>query len=200
MDTKAKILQTALDLYNEKGIHTITSRHIAAEMGISAGNLHYHFRHTDDIIIALYEELSAGMDALMAGVEAAASARPKDLLVFAGQSFTVLYKYRFIFLHFPEIGMRIPDIKKKYHVLVKRREKEFIGIFGKWQEKGIFRKGVPEPVLQALVTQIFLVGDYWLAHNELTQRLKSKQAEQAYTNVFQGLFWPYLTEKGMKQL
>lgn len=199
MDTKAKILETALELYNEKGIHTITSRHIAAEMGISPGNLHYHFRHTDDIIVALYEALAAGMDQLMNAVESTDSHHPQALLDFAERSFAVVYKYRFIFLHFPEIGMRVPSVKKQYAALVQRREKEFMTVFKVLQEKGIFRKDVPAPVLQALVTQIFLAGDYWLSHNELTARLKGKPAAKAYRNVFAGLFWPYLTEKGRKK-
>ena len=75
MDTKSRILETALALYNEQGIQSVTNRHIAAEMGISPGNLHYHFRHTDDIIVALYEALSVEMDELVRGLEQAENAR-----------------------------------------------------------------------------------------------------------------------------
>lgn len=199
MDTKARILDTALALYNEQGIHSITSRHIAAEMGISAGNLHYHFRHTDDIIMTLYQALAAEMDGLMAVLEHLENVRPEALLEFAERSFAVVYKYRFIFLHFPEIGLRVPAIKKQYASLVQRREKEFLSVFELWRQKGIFRKDVPAAVMQALVTQIFLVGDYWQSHNALTGQLKGKQAEKAYRRAFEGLFWPYLTEKGRKK-
>ncbi|MGE7774212.1 TetR/AcrR family transcriptional regulator [Chitinophaga sp. NPDC101104] len=199
MDTKSRILETALALYNEQGIQSVTSRHIAAEMGISPGNLHYHFRHTDDIIVALYEALTTQMDALVLEMERIENARPEALLDFAERTFPVVFKYRFIFLHFPEIGLRVPSVKQQYTELVKRREKEFLSFFKAWQEKGIFRKDVPPHILQTLVTQIFLAGDYWLSHNELTARLKGKEAARAYRQVFAGLFWPYLTEKGRKK-
>ncbi|MGJ1381958.1 TetR/AcrR family transcriptional regulator [Sphingobacterium siyangense] len=50
MNTKEKIIVGALKLYNRDGIRTVTTRQIAQELNISAGNLHYHFKHTEDIM------------------------------------------------------------------------------------------------------------------------------------------------------
>ncbi|WP_240510954.1 TetR/AcrR family transcriptional regulator [Algoriphagus antarcticus] len=44
LKTKEKILLTAIKLYNPSGVQIITSRHIAAEMGISHGNLDCHYK------------------------------------------------------------------------------------------------------------------------------------------------------------
>jgi AcrR family transcriptional regulator len=67
MNTKEKILSKALELFNEKGYNTITTRSIAAELGISAGNLHYHFKHSEDILKILFSEMTQKMDGLMDG-------------------------------------------------------------------------------------------------------------------------------------
>ncbi len=41
--TKQAILTTAIDLFNDKGTAAVSTNHIAEAMGISPGNLYYHF-------------------------------------------------------------------------------------------------------------------------------------------------------------
>lgn len=48
--TRDRILQKALTLYNERGTSAVTTNHIAEAMGISPGNLYYHFRNREEII------------------------------------------------------------------------------------------------------------------------------------------------------
>ena len=57
MKTKDKIIATAIRLYNEKGLSNVTSRHIAAEIKISHGNLEYHFPNKETLLLAIYEQM-----------------------------------------------------------------------------------------------------------------------------------------------
>ena len=195
MDTKERILQTALELYNKEGINTITSRHVAAKLDMSPGNLHYHFKHTEDIIQALYDRLVLGFDGIMQGIALTRAVDLDSIRTFVEQSFALTYKYRFIFLHFVEIGLRIPAIRASYYAITQRREKEFLSFF---EQFGLLRDDIPERVLQSLVTQIFIVADFWLSNNELTLRLKGARALKHYEEVFFYMFYPYLTEEGRK--
>ncbi|HED09125.1 MAG TPA: TetR/AcrR family transcriptional regulator, partial [Caldithrix abyssi] len=61
-DTREKILHTALTLFNRQGLPRVTLRAIAKEMGISQGNLNYHYKKRDEIIEALYFQLVARID------------------------------------------------------------------------------------------------------------------------------------------
>ena len=192
MQTKDRILEAALSLYNEKGVNTITTRHIAASIGISAGNLHYHFKHTDDIIKALYDQLSREFDQLVSELEKLEVTDLSSLSGFAEKSFGVVYKHRFFFLNFVEIAARIPGIKKAYQQLTNKRNKEFTAIFRKLVKNGTFRKDIPESVWAALNTQIFIVGDFWLSNNELTHQFKEKKAAKEYAKIFGAMFYPYL--------
>ena len=50
--TKEKIIETSINLFNEKGCLNTSTRHIADELGISIGNLYYHFKNKEEILIA----------------------------------------------------------------------------------------------------------------------------------------------------
>ncbi|RFS24745.1 TetR/AcrR family transcriptional regulator [Chitinophaga silvatica] len=192
MQTKEKILEAALSLYNEKGVNTITTRHIAASINISAGNLHYHFKHTDDIIQSLYNQLAGEFDEQVSEMESARVTDLSAIVGFAEKSFSIVYKYRFFFLNFVEIGNRIPAIKKAYQQLTARRKKEFTGVFQLLIRNGIFRSDIPENIWSALLTQIFIVGDFWLSNNELTNQFQGKKAAKEYGKIFEAMFYPYL--------
>lgn len=195
MDTKEKILQAGLQLYNTSGISSITSRHIAASLQMSHGNLHYHFKHTDEIIKTLYDRLSAEFDQIILQMAATKAVNMDTIDKFSVRSLGLMYQYRFIFLHFVEIGSRIPAIKQDYFQLTKRRTKEFKALFRQLVNNGTFRSDLPENVWPALVTQIFIVGDFWLSNNELTNQLGEKEAITHYRKIFQMMFLPYLAKK-----
>ena len=192
MDTKARILKAALQVYNQKGIDVVTTRHIAASISISPGNLHYHFKHTDDIITALYARLAAGFDQEMKKIGSGGHIDMDRILDLAACSFKLMDHYRFIFLHFVEIAARIPAIGANYRQLMAGRTKEFVKLFRQLVRNGTFRADLKSTVWPALVKQLFIVADFWLSHNELTSRLRGREAEFAYRDTFKILFLPFL--------
>ncbi|WP_421864288.1 TetR/AcrR family transcriptional regulator [Parvibaculum sp.] len=50
--TKDRILATSLRLFNENGYDAVTTAKISEEVGISEGNLWYHFRTKRDLVSA----------------------------------------------------------------------------------------------------------------------------------------------------
>ena len=70
--TRTQILAAADKLFSEKGYHNVSMRAIAAELGISVGNLNYYFPRKADLANALLEEqmqqialpIQPGLDAL----------------------------------------------------------------------------------------------------------------------------------------
>lgn len=191
MKTKEKILNAALQLYNEQGIRSVTTRHIAASIGLSGGNLHYHFKHTEDIIRALFNELASAYDDLMLNAQQA-SINLATIDALAAISFQLVNKYRFIFINFVEIASWIPEIKVSYDQLIQKREQQFVSFFDALAQHGIFRDDIPTSNKLGLVKQFFIISDFWLSHNELTRQYRGEDALNDYKKTINLLLWPYI--------
>ncbi len=191
MKTKEKILNAALRLYNEQGIRSVTTRHIATSIGLSGGNLHYHFKHTEDIICTLFNELASAYDDLMLQTQHI-SINLAAIDALAAISFQLVNKYRFLFINFVEIGNWIPEIKASYDQLLQKREQQFVDFFDALAHHGVFRDDIPASNKLGLVKQFFIVSDFWLSHNELTQQYRGEDALNDYKKTINYLLWPYI--------
>ncbi|MGH1519309.1 TetR/AcrR family transcriptional regulator [Chryseobacterium sp. JK1] len=195
MNTKEKILSKALELFNEKGYNNITTRSIAAELNISAGNLHYHFKHSEDIIKILFSELTEKMDDLLNQMKKSGNKTLEDLYQFTFSTCEIFYAYRFIFINFVDILNKIPDIKSQYESINFNRKEEFYLIFSNLQKSGVFQNNIPDFVIECLTEQIFIIADNWLSHNRLILKLDQDVALQHYTLLQMNLFYPLLNRE-----
>lgn len=198
MKTKDKILSKAIELFNEKGYNNITTRHIAAELNISAGNLHYHFKHSEDIIKILFSELILKMDVLLNDLQAIENKTLEDLYHFTFSTYEVFYAFRFIFMNFFDILKNIPAIESQYESINISRKGEFQAIFKGFQKNNIFRDDVPDFILRSLTTQIFIIADNWIIHNSLAFKLNKEEAVKHYALIQMNLFYPLLTVEQQK--
>ncbi|KFF75314.1 hypothetical protein HX13_03555 [Chryseobacterium sp. P1-3] len=193
MKTKEKILSKALELFNERGYNTTTTRHIAAELNISAGNLHYHFKHSEDIIKILFSALTLKMNDQMKKMKETGHKTLDNLYQFTFSTFEIFYAYRFIFMNFVDILKKIPEIESHYEAINASRKEEFQEIFSSFQKNNIMRDDIPDFIMDSLTAQVFLIADNWITHNRLISKLTEKEAIQHYTLLQMNLFYPLLT-------
>jgi AcrR family transcriptional regulator len=76
--TKARILQSALELFAMRGYSTTTVDAIAASAGVSTGLLYYHFENKPALLQAIFEQSLADVHATFAAAER--ERRPADRL------------------------------------------------------------------------------------------------------------------------
>ncbi|WP_282635657.1 TetR/AcrR family transcriptional regulator [Sphingobacterium thalpophilum] len=192
MNTKEKIISVALRLYNKHGIRTVTTRHIAQEMAISAGNLHYHFKHTEDIVLRIFEQLQSEYDQMVVRFGQNDAPFEELLDVFIEGSYRLIDKYTFIFVNFVEICAWIPAIAESYKRLVARREQQFMVLFEHYTDAGVFRSNIPASVWRGFVRQIFIVSDFWCSSFTVLGGRYEMDALSDYRQTIKVAFYPYL--------
>lgn len=57
LSTKQRILNASVKLFNEYGVDAVRLQQIAEEIGISVGNLAYHYKTKDAIVESVYEQV-----------------------------------------------------------------------------------------------------------------------------------------------
>ena len=94
-NTYTRIIDASLALFNEEGERNISTNHIAAHLGISPGNLYYHFRNKDEIIVQLFKRYS---EALLEYLnDTALPSSVEDSINYMAGIYDVMWEYRFLF-------------------------------------------------------------------------------------------------------
>jgi len=188
-NTKEVILKTALELFNKEGLAKVTLRTIANKMGISQGNLNYHFKKREDIIDALYFQLVHGIDEKMSKYEDSS----------IGLQSLCFYEYRFFMLDFVQIMRENGKIKKHYLQLTKLREGQFMMLFNFLIKNNVLRKEVLPNEYLFLYKRFQILGDFWISSAAVNESRLNKKIITEYSKILnQGIF-PYLTDKGKKE-
>ncbi len=107
--TRALIVETALRLFNEENASDVSTNQIAAEAGISPGNLYYYFRNKEEIIRALFPDIRDGIAEPLTypkGEPISAERMANDYL----SAIEVLWAYRFFFADLIGLGQRDPEL------------------------------------------------------------------------------------------
>lgn len=195
MSTKEKILGKALELFNEKGVETVTTRQIALALGISQGNLCYHFSKKEDIVYALYHQLVQSFDELYDTSEIIDLSI--HLLVQMTERTNQYYvEYKFLMLNFVQIMRWYPKIKTHYQQLTKQRNQQTLDLFYAFQKVGLLQKEAYPHQYEQIIEQFMILNNFWLSHSEILYSSLSQKNLAHFNQLVLSFIYPYLTSKG----
>ena len=199
MKTRDKIVSAALALFNENGERNVTTNHISAHLGISPGNLYYHFKNKEAIIREIFESYSVELLEGFIPVDA-----QQDNLVLLKRYldciFTLMWKYRFFYANLPQILQRDEILHEKYLAVQRRSQVNLNTIFKSFIELKLLN--IKEEEVKPLVTSLHLIIFSWLSYQS-SMSLNSDITEQV---IHQGMLQmtavmkPYTTALGEEQL
>lgn len=173
MTTKEKILAKALQQFNEEGTEIITTRHIAKALGISQGNLHYHYPTKDMVILMLFQQFLNAYEALLQQEISAL----KSKAAFQQQlqnKLTVMHTYRFLLKDNALIWRRLPNIKVALLALFEREKDQFVAASKQGLADGLFRKTIDENTLENMANTYLFQLTAWLTAMDYCQQEKDE--------------------------
>lgn len=193
--TKEKIIQTAIRLYNERGVGNVTMRDIAAEVGISPGNLAYHFKNQDFIIEEIFGRFKKERDKILMGVQQIPSFENINQQILP--LLKVARKYLFFHLdtvHLIRTYPKIASLQRAYYEdsiqYVKAVIDYSVGV-------GNLRPEQRHGQYHRLAHTVWMLTTFWL--QQLTIRACEELDIEELRQSIWDLVLPHLTEKGQHQ-
>lgn len=117
MKTRDRILECALHLFNRQGEPNVSTLEIANEMGISPGNLYYHFHGKEPLVLGLFERFEEELTPLLdPPLEVRLDA--EDYWLFLHLIVERMAQYRFLFQDLSNLTGRLPKLAQGIRTLL----------------------------------------------------------------------------------
>ncbi len=120
MNTKERIIETAIRLFNEQGTRAVSTNHIAEALTMSPSNLYYYFRNKEEIIRAILERMFARWAALYTLPEEYIP-QLTDVQQIVTENFVLVWDYRFFYRELSALVQRDPVLKDRYQQIRRRQ-------------------------------------------------------------------------------
>lgn len=194
MTTKDKIIETSVKLFNEKGCLNTSTRHISNELGISVGNLYYHFKNKEEILIEIFLRY---VNAVFKEISFLNHSQDEIFLLknFLVDTLDSNIEYRFLHL---ELNLLLISFSKFKTIMQEQLKLEIkmIKELLYHQIKYGYLKQLNEIEIEFLVSNSWILAASNLAYWNLLSDDIIKNVKKGSLNVYY-LIKPYLTQKSL---
>jgi AcrR family transcriptional regulator len=157
--TRARILDESLALFNERGEATVSTADIAGALGISPGNLYYHFRNKDQIVAELFARLEARLD-IEPPAAADVAQSIEDLWLYLHLMLEAIRDFRFFYRNLHGVARRDRRLRERFIAIAARKVEAIERLCAALAAQGALRADRDE--IHALARNVLLVATYWL--------------------------------------
>lgn len=165
--TRDAILEAALAIANSSGLSNVTLRAVATELGLSPGNVSYHFRRKEDLILGLVELHSANNRQRM-------SARPETLEAFLelwGTLFRHQHRFRGLVVALPDLVESYESMCSHYSAVETQRRQGIYALLATLRSNGEIEATDDE--IWRVVSHITLIARFWIAEARVSYKKQS---------------------------
>ena len=192
-NTYSRIVEASLMLFNEEGERNISTNHIAAHLGISPGNLYYHFRNKDEIIVQLFKRYSEDLLQYLRRV-----VLPKnvcDAIRYMAGIYDVMWRYRFLFSDVNALLARSAELLGEHNNFTHAKVSPLlVELLTQLNKEGVIRADAT--AMNDLALNIWMITKYWFDFDG-SLRGRAKLTEDSKVRGVQrtlSLLRPYLIE------
>ncbi len=165
ISTKERILDAAIHLFNERGTASVSTNHIAAEAGLSPGNLYYYYGDKEDIIRAVFNRLDRFWDASYV-LPADRMPTLDDLRSMVEETYVGLWNYRFFYRELGALIGRDAELGQQFRVVRERGLAGTESLLHTFVAAGVLAEPEDPAALPELAETLMLIVEFWLPFEE----------------------------------
>ena len=200
--TAERIVASALGLFNRFGEPNVAATMVAADLGISPGNLYYHYPGKEDIVNHLFGQYLNDLQALLP-----ASQDVKDLedaWFFMHSLFELVWRYRFLYRDLNDLLSKYRQLEQQVKQVLANKHASFLTLLKRMTDQGLLTQNATERDSSA--TQMLVMLTWWLSYEYVRDPRHALEDSNAQGGVSRGaqqvlgLLLPYLQAQPKAQL
>ncbi|MDM0077418.1 TetR/AcrR family transcriptional regulator [Variovorax sp. J2P1-59] len=162
-NTRERILQASLALFNAQGLAAVSTHRIAAELEISPGNLHYHFKAKQLIVDRLFRRFEDRLELLNASSDTVRAI--DDLWLALHLRFEAIDAYRFVYRDMAYLSSEYPALGERAQALTAQNLLAAQALCETLMAAGVIEATAEEA--QMLALQMVFTTTCWLSFERL---------------------------------
>ena len=186
--TAERILEVALDLFNRFGEPNVSTTLISAELGISPGNLYYHFPAKDELINALFDRHERALTELLStsngdgdndGVR-----NVEQAWVFVHTLFGLIWQYRFLYRDLNDLLSKNRWLEMRFQAVLKTTARSVRALLDGMRRAGAL--SIDSREVEATAASMLVLLMYWLSFEYVRDPRHALEFENAQAALRRG--------------
>ncbi len=192
--TAERILEVTLELFNRFGEPNVSTTLISAELGISPGNLYYHYPAKDELINSLFERYERSLGELLSASEGVRNV--EDAWFFLHSLFEIIWEYRFLYRDLNDLLSKNRLLETRFQTVLKNKSRAVRHLLDGMSRHGAVSIDARES--EPTATSMVVVLTYWLSFEYVRDPRNALEPDNAQQALLRGahhvlnLLAPYL--------
>jgi AcrR family transcriptional regulator len=197
--TAERILEVTLDLFNRFGEPNVSTTLISAEMGISPGNLYYHYPAKDELVNSLYDKYEKALTELLNAADGVRDV--EDAWFFLHSLFELIWQHRFLYRDLNDLLSKNRRLETHFQAVLTNKTRAVRAMLDGMSRAGAM--SIDSRDVEATATSMVVVLTYWLSYEYVRDPRKALEPDAAQSALLRGahhvlqLLVPYL-EQGQR--
>lgn len=193
METKQKILSGSIALFNEFGIANVRLQQIADEIGISVGNLAYHYKNKEAIVEAICLNLQDELREILSTYRLFPNLIDLDHQL--SKYYEFVSSYPFFFNDLLEIKRLCPIVHQGISNDVCKMVSQFKRRLEFNSVRGVMKDEMIEGQFDSLARTLWSQVSFWHLHHSSSDQDSPARLEE-FKMVVWSILFPMFSEKG----
>ena len=182
--TAERILEVSLDLFNRFGEPNVSTTLISAELGISPGNLYYHYPAKDELINALFDRYERALGEILQAADGVENV--EDAWLFFHMLFELIWSSRFLYRDLNDLLSKNRRLETHFQFVLKNKQRAMHALLDGLARSGAMKITGAEAAPTA--TSMVVVVTYWLSYEYVREPRKALEPESAALAMGRGAY------------